>query len=90
MKASGTGKHIVATEQTRQAHRSWNVGKGEFQARQSIAPNKDPKSPSMIEKIMSESSASISSLEHEYFRSHFNVGDLPVSLYFRRVRCQRT
>ena len=84
MKASSTGKHIVATEQTRQAHRSWDVGKGEFQARQCIAPSKDPRSPSMIEKIMSDSSTSISSLEHDCFRSPFNIGDLPVS------RCQRT
>ena len=90
MKASSTGKHLVATEQTRQANRSWNVGKDEFQARQFIAPNKDPRSPGIIERIKSESSTSISILEHEYFGSPFNVANLLVSLYFRGARCQRT
>ena len=87
MKASSTGKHVIGTEQTRQADRSRDVGKDEFQARQCIAPNKDPRSPGIIERIMSESSTSISSLEHEYFGSHFNVTNIPVGLYFRGVRC---
>ncbi|CAF9919615.1 MAG: hypothetical protein ALECFALPRED_001237 [Alectoria fallacina] len=47
-KATKAGKAVVVTEQMRQASLSFEVGNGEFQAKQWIAPNAQANSPKRI------------------------------------------